>query len=67
MFSSSLGLGTQEEYPVGDLTGKLWNKETNTVKRIFQNSNELNGIYWDLYSPLIGAQSILLRGLVITR
>lgn len=63
----SLGLGTQDEYSVGDLTGKLWNKEINTVRRIFQNSNELNGLYWDLYSPLIGTHSIFHRGLVISR
>lgn len=63
------GYGTQDQYPVGDLTGKLQNRN----KKYFHNSFipdgslELNGIYWDTFLPIEGKYSAVHRGLTINR
>lgn len=58
------GLGTQEQYFAGDLTGKLLGR--NRMEKhdfvISDGTNELNGIYWDLYLPLFGKHSVINRG-----
>lgn len=58
------GLGTQEQYPAGDLSGKLTgrNKRDKHNFVISDGTNELNGIYWDLFMPLFGRHSIVNRG-----
>lgn len=61
------GYGTQEQYAIGDLTGKLQGRN----KKYFHQyvlpgtSSELSGLYWDLYLPLQGRHSIAHRSLVI--
>lgn len=49
------GLGTQDQYAIGDITGKLK----------FQSNAELSGEYWDIYMPLEGTNSIVHRGYAI--
>lgn len=49
------GLGTQDQYAIGDITGKLKT----------QNNAELSGEYWDLYMPLEGTNSVVHRGFAI--
>lgn len=51
------GFGTQDQYPVGDITGKLKSK----------SNTELTGEYWDLYMPLEGPNSVVHRGFAIER
>lgn len=61
------GLGTQEQYLAGDLSGKLTgrNKMEKHNYVISDGTNELNGIYWDLFLPLIGKHSVVNRGFVM--
>lgn len=63
------GLGTQEQYFVGDLTGKLTgrNKMNKHNFVIPDGTNELNGIYWDLFLPLSGQHSVVNRGFVMNQ
>ncbi|KAJ6637646.1 hypothetical protein Bhyg_10377 [Pseudolycoriella hygida] len=51
------GLGTQDQYPIGDITGKLKSR----------NPAELSAEYWDIYLPLEGSNSIVHRGFVIEK
>ncbi|XP_037029000.1 uncharacterized protein LOC119069178 isoform X1 [Bradysia coprophila] len=51
------GLGTQDQYAVGDITGKLKS----------QINTELTGEYLDLYMPLEGTNSVVHRGFTIER
>lgn len=60
------GFGTQDQYAVGDLTGKLLNRNENYPHQFFINgSRELSGIYWDVFLPLEGADSIADRGVLV--
>lgn len=58
------GLGTQEQYAIGDLSGKLTGRNKNEKHDyvIEDGTNELNGIYWDLFLPLSGRHSVVNRG-----
>lgn len=50
-------LTTIDQYPVGDLSGKLQmrNKEyPHKYLLPLTPGNELNGIYWDIFLPLQG-------------
>lgn len=58
-----LGFGTQDQYPIGDLSGKLLNR--NNASIVVPGSQELNGMFWDVFLPLQGVYSILHRSLVI--
>lgn len=61
------GFGTQDQYAVGDLSGKLQSRN----KKYFHHfilpgaSSELDGIYWDVFLPLQGKHSVAHRGLVL--
>lgn len=57
------GFGTQEQYAVGDLSGKLFGR--NNFTEIIPGSQELNGIYFDVFLPLQGKYSVIHRSLVI--
>ncbi|XP_064552755.1 uncharacterized protein Rsod [Drosophila montana] len=61
------GYGTQEQYALGDLSGKLQgrNKQYWHQYVLPGTSFELSGLYWDLYLPLQGRHSIAHRSLVI--
>ncbi|XP_008207466.1 uncharacterized protein LOC100124033 [Nasonia vitripennis] len=60
------GLGTQDQYAVGDLTGKLQGrKEGSHHLDILPGSAKLSGLYWDAYLPLSGINSVVHRSLVI--
>lgn len=60
------GLGTQDQYPVGDLSGKLQGrKEGSQHLDILAGSEKLSGLYWDTYLPLSGKYSVAQRSLVI--
>ncbi|XP_053977399.1 uncharacterized protein LOC128875655 isoform X1 [Hylaeus volcanicus] len=60
------GLGTQDQYAVGDLSGKLQNrKEGSYHNDILPGSAKLSGIYWDTYLPLSGLHSVAHRSLVL--
>lgn len=63
------GLGTQDQYFAGDLSGKLTGR--NKMERhsyvIPDGTNELNGIYWDLFLPLSGKHSVVNRGFVMNQ
>ncbi|XP_047350470.1 uncharacterized protein LOC124949465 isoform X2 [Vespa velutina] len=60
------GLGTQDQYSIGDLSGKLQGrKEGSYHTDILPGSAKLHGIYWDVYLPLSGIHSIVHRSLVI--
>lgn len=64
------GFGTQDQYAMGDLTGKLQNRNHNYIHNYFISAggnNELNGIYWDVFLPLQGPNSINNRGLIIEK
>lgn len=50
-------LGTQDQYAIGDITGKLK----------LQNNAELSAEYWDIYMPLEGMNSVVQRGFAIQR
>ncbi|KAL1494603.1 hypothetical protein ABEB36_010175 [Hypothenemus hampei] len=57
------GFGTQDQYPVGDLSGKLLNRNKDPIT--IPGSQELNGTFWDVFLPLQGTNSIVHRSLVI--
>lgn len=62
------GYGTQDQYAVGDLSGKLQNRNKNYPHNYLLPSspgNELSGIYWDTFLPLEGQQSVVHRGISI--
>ncbi|KAK4875753.1 hypothetical protein RN001_012175 [Aquatica leii] len=57
------GYGTQDQYPVGDLSGKLLGR--NAFASLVQAGQELSGQYWDVFLPLLGQYSVVHRSLVI--
>ncbi|XP_025262110.1 uncharacterized protein LOC105249019 [Camponotus floridanus] len=60
------GFGTQDQYAIGDLSGKLQGrKEGYYHNDILPGSAKLSGIYWDTYLPLSGIHSIVHRSLVL--
>ncbi|XP_034664777.1 uncharacterized protein LOC117899105 isoform X1 [Drosophila subobscura] len=61
------GYGTQEQYAVGDLSGKLQgrNKAYWHQYVLPGTSSELSGLYWDVFLPLQGRYSIAQRSLVV--
>ncbi|XP_020297647.1 uncharacterized protein LOC109862119 isoform X2 [Pseudomyrmex gracilis] len=60
------GLGTQDQYAIGDLSGKLQGrKEGSYHTDILPGSAKLSGTYWDVYLPLSGVHSIVHRSLVV--
>ena len=60
------GLGTQDQYAIGDLSGKLQGrKEGSYHNDILAGSAKLSGIYWDTYLPLSGIHSVVHRSLVL--
>ncbi|XP_011497265.1 PREDICTED: uncharacterized protein LOC105361711 [Ceratosolen solmsi marchali] len=60
------GYGTQDQYAVGDLSGKLQgHKEGSHHFDILPSSAKLSGIYWDTYLPLSGINSVVHRSLVV--
>jgi len=65
----SLGFGTQEQYPIGDLSGKLQSRNKYQTHDYFLPgaSSELSGIYWDVFLPLEGPNSIFHRGFSIQK
>jgi hypothetical protein len=56
-------LGTQNQYLVGDLSGKLLGRNNATV--LVEGGQELSGLYWDTFLPLQGPNSVVHRSLVI--
>lgn len=62
------GFGTQDQYAIGDLTGKLLHRSKQYPHSFFieAGSQELNGIYWDVFLTLDGPESIVHRGLAIS-
>lgn len=64
------GYGTQDQYPVGDLSGKLQMRNKDYPHKYLlplTPGNELNGIYWDAFLPLQGIHSVVHRGMTIKR
>ncbi|CAH0720985.1 unnamed protein product, partial [Brenthis ino] len=63
------GMGTQDQYPVGDLLGKYKDRtEYLNHKYLLPGlANELSGTYWDVFLPLSGRHSVMHRALVLTR
>lgn len=63
------GYGTQDQYAIGDLSGKLTGRSKNEKHDfiIEDGTNELNGIYWDIFAPLFGRHSIIYRGFSINQ
>ncbi|XP_055533520.1 uncharacterized protein LOC129723361 [Wyeomyia smithii] len=63
------GFGTQDQYPVGDLSGKLTNRNKREKHNMFLpgTSAELSGFYWDTFLPLQGKSSITFRGFTVLR
>ncbi|XP_023244895.1 uncharacterized protein LOC106647898 [Copidosoma floridanum] len=60
------GYGTQDQYAVGDLSGKLQGrKEGSHHLDILSGSAKLSGLYWDTYLPLSGIHSVVHRSFVI--
>ncbi|XP_017780045.1 PREDICTED: uncharacterized protein LOC108565217 [Nicrophorus vespilloides] len=57
------GYGTQDQYAIGDLSGKLLRR--NNESQLVHGSQELIGKYWDVFLPLIGKDSVVHRSLVI--
>ncbi|CAG9829590.1 unnamed protein product [Diabrotica balteata] len=57
------GFGTQDQYAVGDLSGKLLGRNNETM--LVPGTQELSGKYWDTYLPLQGRYSSVHRSLVI--
>ncbi|XP_045780609.1 uncharacterized protein LOC123877773 [Maniola jurtina] len=63
------GMGTQDQYPVGDLLGK-YKERTEYLNHKYLLPglvNELSGAYWDVFLPLSGRQSVMHRAVVLTR
>lgn len=63
------GYGTQDQYAIGDLLGKLKNRNKEYDHSFFipEKSMELNGIYWDVFLTLEGPNSVVHRGLLIEK
>ncbi|CAG9134499.1 unnamed protein product [Plutella xylostella] len=63
------GLGTQDQYPVGDLLGKYKQRtEYLNHKYLLPGlANELSGAYWDVFLPLHGRHSVVHRSVVLER
>lgn len=64
------GYGTQDQYPVGDLSGKLQMRNKDYPHKYLlplSPGNELNGIYWDIFLPLYGIHSVVHRGVSVER
>ncbi|KAJ8709474.1 hypothetical protein PYW08_009478 [Mythimna loreyi] len=63
------GMGTQDQYPVGDLLGKHKDRtEYLNHKYLLPGlANELSGAYWDVYLPLQGVHSVMHRALLLER
>ncbi|XP_062551258.1 uncharacterized protein LOC134216338 [Armigeres subalbatus] len=63
------GFGTQDQYPVGDLTGKLTNRNKRETHRMFLpgTSAELSGFFWDAFLPLQGRHSVIFRSFSVQR
>ncbi|XP_015118809.1 uncharacterized protein LOC107042324 [Diachasma alloeum] len=60
------GFGTQDQYAIGDLSGKLQGRREGTQHQdILPGSAKLNGIYWDIFLPLSGRHSVLHRSIVL--
>lgn len=60
------GLGTQDQYAIGDISGKLQGRVQGFNHHdILSGSAKLNGIYWDVYLPLSGVYSIVHRSIVL--
>lgn len=59
------GLGTQDQYAIGDLTGKLLGRNEVFYSKFRTNSFELSGTYWDVFLPLYGRHSVTHRNLLI--
>ncbi|XP_076266542.1 superoxide dismutase family protein Rsod [Rhynchophorus ferrugineus] len=57
------GYGTQDQYPLGDISGKLLNRNNASV--LVPGSQELNGTFWDVFLPLQGPHSIIHRSFII--
>ncbi|XP_030762415.1 uncharacterized protein LOC115887200 isoform X2 [Sitophilus oryzae] len=57
------GYGTQDQYPIGDLSGKLLSR--NNASMLVPGGQELNGTFWDVFLPLQGTYSIIHRSFVI--
>jgi len=61
-----VGFGTQDQYAIGDLSGKLQGRKKGSYHNdILPGSAKLSGIYWDTYLPLSGIHSIVHRSLVL--
>lgn len=56
-------MGTQDQYAIGDLSGKLLRR--NNEIQLVTSGEILNGTYWDVYLPLRGIYSVIHRSLVI--
>lgn len=64
------GFGTQDQYPVGDLSGKLEMRNKDYPHNYIlplTPGNELDGIYWDVFLPMHGVHSVVHRGFSIER
>lgn len=64
------GLGTQDQYMIGDLSGKLKGRNKNEKHDYFLPADitqELDGIYWDIFLPLLGSSSVYHRGLFLNK
>lgn len=59
-----------DQYPVGDLSGKLQMRSKDYPHKYLlplTPSNELNGIYWDIFLPLQGIHSVVHRSITVER
>ncbi|KAL4711587.1 hypothetical protein ACJJTC_003604 [Scirpophaga incertulas] len=63
------GMGTQDQYAIGDLLGKYKDRtEYLNHKYLLPGlANELSGSYWDVFLPLQGVYSVVHRGMVLVR
>lgn len=64
------GFGTQDQYPIGSLSGKLQMRNKNYPHNYIlplTPGKELNGIYWDVFLPMSGPQSIVHRSLSVEK
>ncbi|KAJ2940014.1 hypothetical protein O0L34_g14045 [Tuta absoluta] len=63
------GMGTQDQYAVGDLFGKYKDRTEYLTHRYLLPglAIELTGAYWDVFLPLSGPHSVLHRSMVLQR
>ncbi|XP_068625420.1 uncharacterized protein Rsod isoform X1 [Battus philenor] len=63
------GMGTMDQYPVGQLLGKYKGRTEYLNHRYLLPglASELSGAYWDVYLPLYGRHSVVHRPLVLQR